>query len=42
MEALTEEEKRVLELLVRGRSTEGIAAELAMSLDTVRSQVQAS
>ena len=37
---LTEREKRVLELLARGRSLEEIAAELAMSPDTVRGHVQ--
>jgi DNA-binding NarL/FixJ family response regulator len=37
---LTEEEKRVLELLAHGGNVEEMAAELAMSPDTVRRNVQ--
>ena len=37
---LTEEEKRVLELLARGRTSKEMAAELAISPDTVRGHVQ--
>jgi DNA-binding CsgD family transcriptional regulator len=40
IEALNEEETRVLGLLARGRSVKEMAAELAMSLDTVRTHVQ--
>ena len=39
-EELTEEEKRVLELLALGRGARDLAAELAMSPDTVRGHVQ--
>jgi DNA-binding CsgD family transcriptional regulator len=37
---LTEEEKRVLELLALGRTTKEIAAERAISPETVRMHVQ--
>jgi two-component system, NarL family, nitrate/nitrite response regulator NarL len=39
-EGLTEEEKRVLELLVRGTSSKEIAADLAISPEMVREHVQ--
>ena len=38
---LTGEEKRVLELLARGRTSKEITAELAISPDTVRTRVRA-
>lgn len=39
-EKLTEEEKLVLELLVRGGTSAGIATDLEISPDTVRTHVQ--
>ena len=40
IEQLTAEEKRVLELLALGRTSQDIADELAIAPDTVRTHVQ--